>query len=345
MCGRYASVASTADLTLEFEVDEALDDDLPPSWNVAPTDPVRVVVERHPGSDREASPVRQLRTVRWGLVPGWSQTRNGGAKMINARGETLASKPAFRAAAARRRCLVPSLGHYEWKREGGRKIPYFLHAPDEPLLAMAGLYEIWRDGSLPEDHLDGWLWTCTIITRPATDLLGEIHDRCPVLVPPDLREHWLDCSADDPLVAQRLLENMPEPHLEPRLVSTAVGNVKNNGPELIEPVPDELADVLPLPFEDATARGKTHEHGCCGAPFRHGLQIVRLPATTSGCPARTPTGSRSSSPISSTRPPGCCRSPGCTSCGRTRPRTMTPRTGGCGRRRSSPTTRPGWPAS
>jgi putative SOS response-associated peptidase YedK len=256
MCGRYASVASTADLTFEFEVEETLDDDLPPSWNIAPTDPVRVVVKRHPGSDREVPPVRQLRTVRWGLVPGWSQARTGGAKMINARSETVASKPAFKAAAARRRCLVPSLGHNELNREGGRKIPYFLHAPDERLLAMAGLYEIWRDHSLPEDHPDRWVWTCAIITRPATDLLGEIHDRCPVLVPPDLREQWLDCSADDPLVAQRLLENTPEPHLEPRLVSKAVGNVRNNGPELIEPVLDVLADMLPLPLDDATAREK-----------------------------------------------------------------------------------------
>jgi putative SOS response-associated peptidase YedK len=255
MCGRYVNVASTDDLTHEFDVAETLDDDLPRSWNVAPTDPVRVVVERHPGNDRGAPPVRQLRTVRWGLVPSWSRTRNGGAKMINARSETVTSKPAFKAAAARRRCLAPSLGYYEWKHEGGRTIPYFLHALDEPLLAMAGLYEIWRDDALPEDHPNRWLWTCTIITRPATDLVGDIHDRCPVLVPRDLRQQWLDCSADDPLVAQRLLENMPEPRLEPRLVSKDVGNVRNNGPELIEPVADQPADLLPLPGGDESPLG------------------------------------------------------------------------------------------
>lgn len=237
MCGRYVSVRSDEDLTREFDVEETVGDELPPSWNVAPTDPVRVVVKRHPSGDRGAPPVRQLRTVQWGLLPSWSQSQTGGAKMINARSETVASKPAFRSAAARRRCLVPSRGYYEWKREAGRKIPFFLHASDKEVLAMAGLYEVWRDDSLPEDDPTRWVWTCTVITRPATDLVGEIHDRCPVLVPRSMHEQWLDCTSDDPAVAAQLLENMPEPHLEPRRVSTAVGNVKNNGPELIEPVP------------------------------------------------------------------------------------------------------------
>lgn len=251
MCGRYVSVRSDDDLTKEFDVEEVVGEQPAPSWNVAPTDPVRIVVKRHPSQDREAGPVRQLRTVQWGLLPSWSRSRSGGAKMINARSETVASKPAFKAAAARRRCLAPSSGYYEWTPDGGRKIPYFLHAPDERTLAMAGLYEIWHDKSLPEDDPNAWVWTCTIITRPASDTLGHIHDRCPVLVPPDLQERWLDCSTDDPLVAQRLLENIPEPHLLPRQVSKAVGNVKNNGPELIEPVADQADDpVLPLPLDD-----------------------------------------------------------------------------------------------
>jgi putative SOS response-associated peptidase YedK len=254
MCGRYVNVASTSDLIEEFDVDEAVGDDVPPSWNVAPTDPVRIVVERHPTTNRDTTPVRQLRTVQWGLLPSWSKSRTGGAKMINARSETIASKPAFKAAAARRRCLAPSLGYFEWKRDGGRKIPYFLHDPDDSTLAMAGLYEIWRDDSLPEDDPNRWVWTCTIITRPATDLIGHIHDRCPVLVPRELQEQWLDCTTNDPLVAANLLAAIPEPHLEPRPVSKAVGNVKNNGPELIEPADEEREDILPLPLEDATVR-------------------------------------------------------------------------------------------
>jgi putative SOS response-associated peptidase YedK len=254
MCGRYVSVRSDEDLTREFDVEEVVGEELAPSWNVAPTDPVRVVLKRHPTQDRDAEPVRQLRTVQWGLVPNWSRSRAGGAKMINARSETVASKPAFKSAAARRRCLAPSLGYYEWKHDGGQKIPYFLHAPDDRTLAMAGLYEIWRDDSLPDDDPNRWLWTCTIITRPAADLVGEIHDRCPVLVPAELREQWLDCTDDDPLAAQRMLQDMPEPHLEPRPVSKAVGNVKNNRPDLIEPVAEApQEDVLPLQLDEAAA--------------------------------------------------------------------------------------------
>ncbi|MGI8760038.1 MAG: SOS response-associated peptidase [Jatrophihabitantaceae bacterium] len=239
MCGRYVNVASTADLTDEFDVEEVIGESAAPSWNVAPTDPVRIVVERHLPGDRDAAPVRQLRTVRWGLVPSWSKSRTGAAKMINARVETVTSKPAFKAAAARRRCLTPALGYYEWKRADGGKVPYFLHDPDGRGLAMAGLYEIWRDPALSDDDPDKWLWTCTIITRAATDALGDIHERCPVLVPRDAQERWLDCGDDDPAVARRLLDAMPEPHLEPRLVSAAVGNVANDGPELIEPAVEQ----------------------------------------------------------------------------------------------------------
>jgi putative SOS response-associated peptidase YedK len=158
--------------------------------------------------------------------------------MINARIETVTEKPAFKAAAARRRCLVPALGYYEWQKTDGGKVPHFLHDPDGRLLAMAGLYELWRDPALPDDDPDRWLWTCTIITQQATDLLGQIHDRNPVVVPPQLRAEWLDCSSDDADTAARLLERIPEARLEPYVVSSAVGNVRNNGPELIEPVPE-----------------------------------------------------------------------------------------------------------
>lgn len=239
VCGRYVSVQSDADLTDEFDVAETIGDELAPSWNVAPTDPVRVVLERHLPGEQDGDPVRQLRTVKWGLLPSWSKARSGGAKMINARSETVTSKPAFKSAAARRRCLVPSLGYYEWQTDGGKRTPFFLHDAGERTLAMAGLYEIWRDRDLPDDHPDRWVWSCTIITRPATDALGEIHDRCPVLLPADLQQRWLDCTAGDAAVADELLALAPEPHLELREVGPAVGNVRNNGPELIEPAQDE----------------------------------------------------------------------------------------------------------
>ena len=236
MCGRYVSSASTATLVDEFDVEEVVGDQPLPSWNVAPTDPVRAILQRPPKEPTErAEPVRQLRTLRWGLVPSWSADAKGGARMINARIETVTEKPAFKKAAARRRCLVPATGYYEWQKTDHGKVPYFLHDPAGRLLAMAGLYELWRDPTLADDDPNRWLWTCTIITQQATDLLGEIHDRNPVLVPAELQAGWLDCSSDDPATARAILDQLPEARLEPYVVSPAVGNVRNDGPELIEP--------------------------------------------------------------------------------------------------------------
>jgi putative SOS response-associated peptidase YedK len=253
MCGRYVSVAADSDLVAEFDVDEVVQPELPASWNVAPTDPVRIVVER---TAKDTDTIRrELRTARWGLVPNWSRDAKGGARMINARIETITEKPAFKTAAARRRCLVPAIGYYEWQqREGGGKTPYFLHDPDGDILAMAGLYELWRDKSKADDDPERWLLSCTIITQQATDLLGHIHDRNPVTVPPDLRAAWLDCTSGDVDVAADLLRRIPEARLEPYEVGKAVGNVKNNGPELIQPISDGVpADAGQLPLDLETS--------------------------------------------------------------------------------------------
>jgi putative SOS response-associated peptidase YedK len=248
MCGRYVSVAADADLVAEFDVEEVLDDAPGPSWNIAPTDPVRMVVRRTP--KESATAVRQLRTARWGLVPSWSRERKGGARMINARIETVTSKPAFKTAAAKRRCLLPALGYYEWQQTDTGKVPYFLHDADRDLLAFAGLYELWRDRALADDDPDRWLVTCTVITQQASDLLGAIHERNPVVVPRELWDGWLDCSSEDVGVAERLLAAIPEAHLSPYVVSAAVGNVRNNGPELIEPVADPGGpQALPLDLD------------------------------------------------------------------------------------------------
>jgi putative SOS response-associated peptidase YedK len=241
MCGRYVNAAATGDLVDEFDVEETVGEDLPPSFNIAPTDPVRVVVERPPHGDEHGG--RQLRTVRWGLVPSWSKDAKGGARMINARIETVTGKPAFKKAAAARRCLVPALGYYEWQKNEGGKVPFFLHDPDGELLSFAGLYELWRDPAKADDDPARWLWTCTIITQQADDLLGQIHDRNPVVVPAGLRSAWLDCSSGDAGVAERLLQEIPPAHLEPYVVSAAVGNVRNNGPELIAPADDGAAPL------------------------------------------------------------------------------------------------------
>ncbi len=251
MCGRYVSSASTADLLTEFDVEELVGEELQPSWNIAPTQQVRAILQRPPKEAVEQAKqpepdkaVRQLRPLRWGLVPSWSKDPKAGARMINARIETVTEKPAFKKAAARRRCLLPAAGYYEWQKTDQGKVPYFMHDPDGRLLAMAGLYELWRDPARADDDPDRWLWSCTIITQQATDLLGEIHDRNPVLVPPELQAAWLDCSSDDPATARKILDQIPEARLEPYVVSPAVGNVRNDGPELIQPV--ELPQQEPL---------------------------------------------------------------------------------------------------
>lgn len=234
MCGRYASTRRDDELADQYRVDQILGEAPGPSWNVAPTDPVRIVLERV----EDERPQRQLRTVRWGLVPSWAKDPGVGARMINARVETVTEKPAFRKAAARRRAIVPMDGYFEWQKTPARKVPYFLTSAggEQHGLAAAGLYELWPDPSRPADDPARWLWTVTVITRSATDALGHIHDRTPLLLPPELWDEWLDLgttSADD---VRSLLDAVPEPHLLPREVGPAVGNVRNNGPELVAPV-------------------------------------------------------------------------------------------------------------
>jgi putative SOS response-associated peptidase YedK len=224
----------------EFAVDDVIGEEPPPSWNVAPTQDARVVLERAPrGSERGSDGQdarRMLRSARWGLIPSWAKDVKIGNRLINARSETVTEKPAFKAAAARRRCLIPADGYYEWEKAEGRKVPYFLHRDGE-LLAFAGLYELWPDPQRDEDDPDRWLWSYTVLTSPAADTLGHIHDRSPVVVPPgELRDRWLDPAVTDPDQVRELLASIPEPTLEPREVSSAVNSPRNNGPELVEPV-------------------------------------------------------------------------------------------------------------
>ena len=237
MCGRYVSVAADADLVAEFDaLDMTGEDAHEPDYNIAPTDPVRVVVNRPlRGADGTAAgpPVRQLRVVRWGLVPSWSKDASGCARMINARIESVMSKPAFRRAYAARRCLVPADGWYEWQvvdtEHGPRKQAMYMTAADGHGLAFAGLYEFW--GERPNT-----LTTCAIITSPAEGVLGEIHDRMPLLLPRTSWERWLDPSVDDPADLLRPWDEAGGEHLELRPVSDQVNSVQHDGPQLIEPV-------------------------------------------------------------------------------------------------------------
>lgn len=253
MCGRYAASRNPDDLVEEFEVAERPEQVLKPSWNVAPTQNVHAVLERPPRDDPEGSPVRALRIVRWGLVPSWAKDPAIGSRMINARMETVAEKPAFRRAFARRRCLLPADGYFEWYGEKGRKQPFFIHPADGGVLAMAGLYELWRDPSVSDEDADPWLWTCTVLTTSAPDDLGRIHDRMPLLVEKARYGEWLDPQRTDPDELRRLLVPAAPGRLTAEPVSTEVNNVRNNGPHLVEPIPLE-GDAGDEPAADVTDR-------------------------------------------------------------------------------------------
>ncbi|OZE36561.1 hypothetical protein CH278_06730 [Rhodococcus sp. 05-2254-5] len=234
MCGRYASTRSDSDLQAVFEIAETVGDEVPPSYNVAPTQTIRTVLERAPKDEPESDAVRQLRSVRWGLIPSWAKDAKIGSRLINARSETITEKPSFKKAASRRRCIIPADGYYEWEKRDGAKVPYFLH--EQGVLAMAGLYELWRDPTKADDDEDRWVWSATVLTSPAADALGHIHDRSPVVLPPELRASWLDPTLTNLNEVSELLAAIPEPRLEPYEVSTAVNSVKNNSPELLTPV-------------------------------------------------------------------------------------------------------------
>lgn len=247
MCGRYASSRRPEDLVEEFEVEQVdVRERLEPDYNVAPTTDVYAVLSRPPSRDRAAAPVRRLRTLTWGLVPSWAKDPSIGNRMINARVETVAQKPAFRKAFASRRCLLPADGYYEWykttrKTRSGRPLrqPFFIRPVDGTVLAMAGLYEIWRDPSRDRDDDQAFRWTCTIVTTTAEDHLGHIHDRMPMLVEPADYAAWLDPRLSDPDRLNALLVPAAPGKLEAFAVSTAVNDVKNNGAELLDPLVSE----------------------------------------------------------------------------------------------------------
>lgn len=256
MCGRYASFRDAQDLADEFAVAEIADDArlLPPSWNLAPTDPVRIVVERAAKDTGEVR--RSLRVARWGLVPSWSKSPAGAARMINARAESVLDKPAFAKPLAVRRCLVPADGYYEWRPLGdgtspaggaspsrtrrgkAPKQPYYITPQDGHGAAFAGLYEFWRDPAKADDDPDRWLVSTTIVTTDAAPDLAEIHDRMPLALPPDAWDAWLDPAVDARGAAELL--RVGEPHddvpMAAREVSTLVNTVSNDGPGLLEAV-------------------------------------------------------------------------------------------------------------
>jgi putative SOS response-associated peptidase YedK len=253
MCGRYAASKDPDALVEEFEVDDVVvDAALSPDYNVAPTKPVYAVLQRRPRSHDSAPAAdepatRQLRVARWGLVPSWAKDVTIGSRLINARIETLSQKPAFRRAYTARRCLLPADGYFEWyqptepdaavtKSGKPRKQPFYIHPADGSSLAMAGLYEWWRDPARDRDDPQAWLLSTTIITTTATDALGHIHDRMPVLAPRSAWAAWLDPDAPGSAELTGLLVPASPDALVTDPVSLAVNDVKNNGPDLVAPI-------------------------------------------------------------------------------------------------------------
>ncbi|GIF10726.1 SOS response-associated peptidase [Actinoplanes teichomyceticus] len=218
MCGRYATTRSNVDLSQFFEaVDVA--GELSPSWNVAPTAAVPLI-RRSRTHD-----ARVLDTARWGLVPPWAADLRQGARMINARAETVATLKTFAPSFARRRCLVPADGWYEWARSGKQKQAYYMSPAGGAPLAFAGIWSPWG----PEGVL-----TCSVITTAARGELARVHDRMPLVLPPERWSDWL-AGGGDPEPLLRPLDEAALAAIEVRPVGAAVGNVRNNGPELLAP--------------------------------------------------------------------------------------------------------------
>ena len=225
MCGRYASTRSSADLATLFDALDTTDESLVPDYNLAPTDPAPIVrVSASARADGRSASSRVVAVARWGLVPAWSADARGGARMINARAETVATSRAFASSFERRRCLVPADGWYEWAREAGRKQPYFMTRTDGQPLAFGGIWSTWGTQSAQ-------LLTFSVITLPAVGELTRVHDRMPLVLPPD---HWSAWLTD--VNALGLLGPPAEDYaagIEQRPVSTAVSDVRNDGPDLI----------------------------------------------------------------------------------------------------------------
>ncbi|MGW6917485.1 SOS response-associated peptidase [Kitasatospora sp. NPDC054939] len=248
MCGRFAAGTGPESIVELFGVEQwDPDETLAPNWNVAPTNRAFAVLSRAPrGGGPGSAPVRQLRVLRWGLVPQWAKSPETAVKMINARSDTVHEKPAYRQAFAARRCLVPVDGYYEWQtvpveRGRPRKQPYFVSRADGAPLALAGLYEFWRNRTVPSDHPEGWLVTFTIVTTEPEELLVPIHERMPLFVDPAGYDDWLDPRLDDPAELRRLLIPPAPGALVATPVSPAVGSIRNNGPELTRPWAGEPA--------------------------------------------------------------------------------------------------------
>lgn len=224
MCGRFNLFTNPRLFAEVFAVARTFDDDWTPAYNIAPTQKVLCIRD---GDDRE------FFKAKWGLIPSWAKDAKIGASCINARVETVDTKPAFRSAFKKRRCLVIADGFYEWRKSD--KQPHFISLKSGDQMAFAGLWETWKS---PE----GVVESCTICTTDANDMMGQLHDRMPVILPRPAIDHWLDPKVSDADELKPMLRQLPSEEMQSWTVGKAVGNVRNQGPALMEPI-DEPEDL------------------------------------------------------------------------------------------------------
>ena len=223
MCGRYSLNTNKKDLGSWFDADAVELDSIEPNYNVAPSSVMPVVGENKEGR-------RSILPFRWGLLPFWAKEKDPDYSMINARAETIDTKRSFKPYFEKHRCLVPASGFYEWKGEEGNKTPYYIHPANEPMFAMAGIYNVWES---PEGER---IPTYTIITTDANEKLKQLHNRMPVILLKEEWNEWLDPNNHDTDSLKDLLRPYPDDTVDYHRVSQKVNNAENNSSELIEPV-------------------------------------------------------------------------------------------------------------
>lgn len=238
MCGRFVVARSVGEILTIFEIDEVIGEMPPTSYNIAPTQQIAIAVDRSFEKDDTGAPIgelsRELHSARWGLVPRWAKAENEHAPLINGRIETILEKPSFKDSVVRRRCVIPASGYYEWQvAADGTKQPFYIHAGDQGMFALAGLYEWWKkpDGS--------WLLSATTLTKDSAPELAHIHDRNPLLLTPETFEAWIDPHIiGDVDLLQAISQGSDEVAAEALFqpVSSRVGKVSENDASLILPL-------------------------------------------------------------------------------------------------------------
>src|SRR5580704_6621758 len=222
MCGRFTLRTPPKDLVEVFQLLRTLE--MTPRYNIAPTQPVAVV--------RQGATCREMSLLRWGLVPSWAKDMKIGASLINARADTIATKPSFRTAFKRRRCLIPADGFYEWKKgEGKTKQPFYIRLKKDYPFAFAGLWEHWEG---PDNSA---IDSCTIVTTDANETLRTLHDRMPVILREEDYDRWLDPKIQDPTELGELLKPYSSEEMTAFPISTLVNNARNEAAQCIEPLP------------------------------------------------------------------------------------------------------------